>query len=48
MAPSLEFDCGKVVQSVGSVALACKAHIGQCTNESCQAEVKQEAQKAGL
>lgn len=48
MAPSLEFDCGTIVKSVGALGLACKAHIGKCENEACQAEVTAEAQKAGL
>lgn len=48
MVPSLEFECGKVVQSVGSVGLACRAHIEQCDNADCQTEVINEATKAGL
>ena len=48
MTPSIEFDCGTIIKSAGSIALACKAHIGKCTNEACQAEVKAEARKAGL
>lgn len=48
MAPTIEFECGHVTKPVGAIGLACKAHIGQCTNESCQAEVVAEAKKAGL
>lgn len=48
MAPSIELECGEVLKNVGAIGLACKAHIGKCDNETCQEEVKQEAQKAGL
>lgn len=48
MAPSLEFECGTTVAGVGSVAMACKAHIGKCDNVTCQAEVTAEAEKAKL
>lgn len=48
MAPTIEFDCGEVSKPVGNIAMACKAHIGKCTNESCQAEVTAEAKKAGI
>ena len=48
MSPSLEFDCGITVASVGSVALACKAHINKCSNVACQAEVLAEARKCKL
>lgn len=48
MAPSIEFECGATVKSVGAIGLACKAHIGECANADCQAEVTVEARKAGL
>lgn len=44
----IEFNCGTVVKNIGALGLACKAHIHQCEDADCQAEVKAEAKKAGL
>ena len=48
MSPSLEFDCGVTVASVGSLALVCRAHVDKCVNQACQAEVLAIAIKAGV
>jgi hypothetical protein len=45
---TVEFECGAIAKNIGAVGLACRAHIGQCNNQTCQAEVIAEAKKAGL
>lgn len=41
----IEFDCGAVARNVAMPGMAIRAHIGQCEDAACQADVKAAAEK---
>lgn len=42
---TVEFECGVVQQNVAMPGMAARAHIGQCENQVCQADVREAAEK---
>ena len=43
----IEFECGHTANNVGIPSMAIRAHVGQCNNQACQAELLAEAFKTG-
>lgn len=41
----IEFECGAKARNVAMPGMAIRAHIGQCENAACQAELPVEAAK---
>ena len=42
---TIEFLCGKTVSEIGMITMALNAHLNECTNAECVADVRTELAK---